>query len=192
MALATRGPPPGLPKQVPPSQTLYINNLPDKIRKDDLKKSLYMLFATYGVVLEVNLMGRTRMRGQAHVVFRDTDTSTQAMRALQGASFFGNEMKIQYAKKRSETIAKLDGTLYEQRAKPVQEEAAQPSDVAAAVFGGAPGTAPVRKLQPVNVPQEKPAPADEEPKGVKRARDEEEEEEDDDDEDAAMDVSDSD
>jgi hypothetical protein len=32
------------------------------------------------------------MRGQAHVVFRDIQTSTQAMRALQGFDFFGKEM----------------------------------------------------------------------------------------------------
>ena len=32
------------------------------------------------------------MRGQAHVVFRDTQTSTQAMRALQGFDFFEKDM----------------------------------------------------------------------------------------------------
>ena len=32
------------------------------------------------------------MRGQAHIVYRDVQTSTQAMRALQGFDFFGKEM----------------------------------------------------------------------------------------------------
>lgn len=32
------------------------------------------------------------MRGQAHVVFRDIQASTQAMRALQDFDFFGKEM----------------------------------------------------------------------------------------------------
>lgn len=32
------------------------------------------------------------MRGQAHVVFRDIQASTQAMRALQGFDFYGKEM----------------------------------------------------------------------------------------------------
>lgn len=32
------------------------------------------------------------MRGQAHIVFRDVQASTQAMRALQGFDFFGKEM----------------------------------------------------------------------------------------------------
>lgn len=32
------------------------------------------------------------MRGQAHIVFKDIQASTQAMRALQGFDFFGKEM----------------------------------------------------------------------------------------------------
>ena len=51
-----------------------------------------MLFATYGVVLDIIALKTSKMRGQAHVVFRDIDSSTQAMRALQGFNFFGKEM----------------------------------------------------------------------------------------------------
>ena len=71
---------------------LYVRNLPDKLAKQDLKRSLYMLFATYGVLLDIVALKTTKMRGQAHVVFRDIDTSTQAMRALQGFTFFGKDM----------------------------------------------------------------------------------------------------
>ena len=35
-----------------------------------------------------------KMRGQAHIVFRDIQASTQAMRALQGFEFFGKQMVI--------------------------------------------------------------------------------------------------
>ena len=55
-----------------------------------------MLFSTYGPVLDIvtNRIGTKdqAMRGQAHVVFRDIQTSTQAMRALQGFDLFGKEM----------------------------------------------------------------------------------------------------
>lgn len=33
-----------------------------------------------------------KMRGQAHIVYRDVQTATQAMRALQGSEFFGKEL----------------------------------------------------------------------------------------------------
>src|SRR4051794_30908568 len=51
-----------------------------------------MLFATYGVVLDIVAIRNQKMRGQAHIVFRDVDSSTQAMRALQGFDFFGKQM----------------------------------------------------------------------------------------------------
>lgn len=51
-----------------------------------------MLFATYGVILDIVALKTMKMRGQAHVVFRDVDSSTQAMRALQGFTFFGKDM----------------------------------------------------------------------------------------------------
>lgn len=50
------------------------------------------------------------MRGQAHVAFRDIAGASGAMRGCQGMVFFGKEMKIQYARSKSDTIAKLDGT----------------------------------------------------------------------------------
>lgn len=43
-------------------------------------------------MLDVVAMKTKKMRGQAHVVFKDIQASTQAMRALQGFDFFGKEM----------------------------------------------------------------------------------------------------
>jgi RNA recognition motif-containing protein len=71
---------------------LYIKNLPDKIQKPDIRMALYTLFATYGPVLDVVVMRTVKMRGQAHIVFRDIQASTQALRALQGFDFFGKEL----------------------------------------------------------------------------------------------------
>lgn len=71
---------------------LYCTNLPDKLRKYDLRLSLYTLFSTYGTILDVVAMNTSKMRGQAHIVFKDVQASTQAMRALQGFEFFGKEM----------------------------------------------------------------------------------------------------
>ena len=43
-------------------------------------------------MLDVVVVRNGKMRGQAHVAFRDVQASTQAMRALQGFDFFGKEM----------------------------------------------------------------------------------------------------
>ncbi|KAG6070629.1 hypothetical protein E4U16_006732 [Claviceps sp. LM84 group G4] len=96
---------------IAPNQTLYVTNLPSsKIQKADLRTALYMLFSTYGPVLDVVALKTMNMRGQAHIVFRDVQTATQAMRSLDGQEMLGRKLKIQYAKSKSHFVAKLDGT----------------------------------------------------------------------------------
>lgn len=98
VAAPPKGPPPsaGVPakvQSVPPNQTLYVRDVPSaKIQKGDLRTALYMLFSTYGPVLDVVALKTGKMRGQAHVVYRDVQTATQAMRALDGSQFLGKEI----------------------------------------------------------------------------------------------------
>jgi len=75
-----------------PNETIYCTNLTDKVPKEDLKRSLYMLFLTYGPILDVVALKTMKMRGQAHITFRDRAAATQALRALQGFEFFGKPM----------------------------------------------------------------------------------------------------
>ena len=133
------------------------------------------------------------MRGQAHIVFRNVQASTQAMRALQGFNLFGKQMvstlqilhiclallkmnlqKVQYAKGKSDTIAKLDGTykLPVAAGSEVTSTAIQHS-----IFGAPPSSLSV---PPPNSLADAVKPngdlsmntADEGLKGVKRGRDE--------------------
>ncbi|MBE3041240.1 RNA recognition motif domain-containing protein [Candidatus Bathyarchaeota archaeon] len=76
-----------------PFLSLYVTNLPSaKIKKPDLRTALYLLFSTYGPVLDIVVLKTMKMRGQAHIVYRDIQTSTQAMRALNGSEFLGMHM----------------------------------------------------------------------------------------------------
>lgn len=85
--------PGGKAPPIPPNQTLYVTNLPSaKVQKADLKTALYLLFSTYGIVLDVVALKTMKMRGQAHIVFRDVQAATQAMRALEGFLFLGREL----------------------------------------------------------------------------------------------------
>ncbi|PVU96031.1 hypothetical protein BB561_001433 [Smittium simulii] len=54
------------------------------------------------------------MRGQAFVVFRDVSSATIAKRQLDGFMFYGKQMTVNYAKNKSDAIAKLDGSIFEQ------------------------------------------------------------------------------
>ncbi|KAG0124785.1 hypothetical protein HOY82DRAFT_526012 [Tuber indicum] len=163
---------------LPPNQTLYVQNLNDKIRKQDLRTELYTLFSTYGVVLDVNALKTMKGRGQAHIAFRDVAAATQAMRALQGFEFFGKEMRIFYGKGKSHAVSKLDGTY----------------SMAAAGGGSGGGVGEGEKVPfaelpgAPSIPPPPPPPPTAAAAGVKRQRDEESDE----DEGEEMDVEDDD
>lgn len=73
---------------VQPNTTLYINNLNDKINKEELRIQLYALFATHGKVIDVVATKSSKMRGQAFLVFADLAGATAAMRACAGMTFY--------------------------------------------------------------------------------------------------------
>jgi RNA recognition motif-containing protein len=79
-------------QRIPPNQSIYLQNLPHKIQKDDLQRELYILFSTYGSVIDITALKSKKMQGQAHILFKDVQSATQAMRACQGFEFFGREM----------------------------------------------------------------------------------------------------
>lgn len=179
---------------------LYVTNLPSaKIQKNDLRTELYLLFSTYGPVLDIVAMKTMKMRGQAHITFRDIQAATQAMRSLEGFEFLGRPLvcffkplrgkmrlltgyqSIQYAKSKSDFVAKLDGT-YKMPNSTAGASNIEVTELQQSIFNApAPGEAAAAS---------KPAPSGDQPmsdaqaadRGQKRQRDEEE----DDDSDVAM------
>lgn len=71
-----------------PNSTLYINNLNDKVNKDELRSQLFALFTTYGKVIDIIASKSSKMRGQAFLVFTDLASATTAMRACDGMVFY--------------------------------------------------------------------------------------------------------
>ncbi|KAL9014958.1 MAG: hypothetical protein Q9173_000412 [Seirophora scorigena] len=174
---------------------LYLKNLPDKLQKQDLRLSLYTLFSTYGPVLDVVALKTKSMRGQAHIIFRDVQASTQAMRALQGFEFFGKELNIQYGKGKSDAIAKLDGT-YRMPVAAINQTTS--TELQQSIFNVPPSSI-ATGAPPPSLPKPPDAQANgakavgEEPHGIKRGREEESDNEDapmeEDDSDAPMEAS---
>jgi len=106
---------------IPPNQTIYINNLNEKIKKDALKSALYACFSQFGKIMDVVAMRDVKLRGQAWVVFENTGAATKALQQMQGFEFFDKKMKIQFAKTKSDAVAKKDGT-YQPKPKRVKVE----------------------------------------------------------------------
>ncbi|XP_021909946.1 U2 small nuclear ribonucleoprotein B'' 2 [Carica papaya] len=114
-----------LTADVPPNQTIYIKNLNEKIKKEELKRSLYCLFSQYGRILDVVALKTAKLRGQAWVVFSEVTAASNAVRQMQNFPFYDKPMRIQYAKTKSDCIAKADGSYVPREKKKKQEEKAE-------------------------------------------------------------------
>ena len=149
-----------------PNQTLYLKNIDWKIKKPLLKRALYSLFTRHGKVLEVIVLRRDGLRGQAWVVFEDVQAATAALQAESGFTFFGKDLVIEYAKEKSDRISRREGTYVPKakRQKKTQEkdekeeaeekeESEQPNAPAEAA-PAAPAAPPSKYLLAQNLPSE--------------------------------------
>jgi len=111
---------------IPPNQTLYINNLNEKVKIPELKSSLFELCSSYGEMMDIVAGSSMKKRGQAFVVFRDIAAATQALRALNDFKFYDRPMRIEYAKDKSDAVAKEEGSFKPRlRSKKGEEETAK-------------------------------------------------------------------
>ncbi|PIA44354.1 hypothetical protein AQUCO_01700155v1 [Aquilegia coerulea] len=110
---------------VTPNQTIYINNLNEKIKLDELKKSLFAVFSQFGKIMEVLAFKTLKHKGQAWVVFDEVSSATNALKQMNGFPFYDKPMRIQYAKTKSDLIAKADGTFVPRERRKRHEERAE-------------------------------------------------------------------
>lgn len=118
---------------LPPNQTLYVNNLNDKINPETLKKSLREVFAAFGSIMDIIAMKSLKRRGQAWIIFKEVSSANNALRSLQGFPFYNKPMRLNFAKTKSDAVARADGTYVERAKRTVKREVArkaQPEAVA--------------------------------------------------------------
>jgi len=104
------------------NQSLYVNSLNDKINVETLKKSLREVFAAFGSILDIVAMKSLKRRGQAWIIFKSPSSATNALKSLQGFPFYNKPMRINYARSKSDIVAKQDGTYVERPKKIVKRE----------------------------------------------------------------------
>ncbi|CAN8285407.1 unnamed protein product [Cochlearia groenlandica] len=111
-----------LTADIPPNQSIYVKNINEKIKKEELKRSLYCLFSQYGRILDVVALKTPKLRGQAWVTFSEVTAASNAVRQMQNFPFYDKPMCIQYAKAKADCIAKAEGTFVPKDKKRKQEE----------------------------------------------------------------------
>ncbi|PIL31181.1 hypothetical protein GSI_05878 [Ganoderma sinense ZZ0214-1] len=88
------------------TETLYIQNLNEKIKIPVLKASLRGLFKSYGEVLDVVAHSNLRMRGQAFVSFESPEMAKKALKEVRGFPLYSKPMQISFARTRSDAVVK--------------------------------------------------------------------------------------
>ncbi|KAI0814833.1 hypothetical protein BC629DRAFT_1279893 [Irpex lacteus] len=88
------------------TETLYIQNLNEKIKIPVLKASLRGLFKAYGEVLDVVAHSNLRMRGQAFVSFESADVAKKALKEVRGFPLYSKPMQISFARTPSDAVVK--------------------------------------------------------------------------------------
>jgi len=91
------------------------------------------VFSQFGTILEIYAFKTLKMRGQAHVVFKDLNAAATALRSMQGFPFYDKPMRIQFSKDDSDIISKAKGTFVE---RPKKQSAIKKKKVVAPASGG--------------------------------------------------------
>ncbi|KAL1593289.1 hypothetical protein SLS60_010897 [Paraconiothyrium brasiliense] len=89
-----------------PIETVYVNNLEERIKIDYLKDALTVIFKHYGTILEIVAKGSVKRKGQAFIVFDSEKSCLDAVEEMNGFELFGKIMKVARAKTHSDETIK--------------------------------------------------------------------------------------
>jgi len=92
--------------ELPPCNTIYVNNLNEKIKPEDLKKALRAVFHQFGKICDIIAMKSMKRKGQAYISFEDIENAKAAVTAMQGFPLFQKPLRIEFARTNSDKIAK--------------------------------------------------------------------------------------
>merc|ERR1712072_317081 len=93
----------------PPNNTIRVNNLNEKVKGVKLTKAIAAVFKQFGDILEIVAMDSLKRRGQAFVVFDKEEAAVEAKQRMQGFPFYDKPMNIEFAKTKSDVIARREG-----------------------------------------------------------------------------------
>lgn len=93
-----------------PNNTLYLQNINERVAPRHLVPQLRDTFSEFGEVLKVIAKGRLALRGQAFIVFKEVEAARRALEAMQGVRLYGKTVIVRFARYKSDVISKADGT----------------------------------------------------------------------------------
>lgn len=89
---------------------VYVKNLEERIKIDQMKEALSEIFSEYGNIIDLVAKTNLKAKGQAFIVFDDTESAERAIKEVQGFELFEKPMLLDYAKTRSDATLEKEGT----------------------------------------------------------------------------------
>ncbi|KAL9104137.1 MAG: hypothetical protein Q9163_000884 [Psora crenata] len=96
-------------KTNPPNPTVYVKNLEERIKQDELKEALIEIFSEYGNIVDLVAKKNFKAKGQAFVVFDGVEAAQRAIEEVQGFELFEKPMVLDYAKTKSDATVQREG-----------------------------------------------------------------------------------
>ncbi len=85
----------------------------ESIKQVQLIEALTEIFSEYGNVIDLVAKKNLKAKGQAFVVFDDTEAAQRAIEEVQGFELFDKPMKLDYARTRSDATVQKEGSAEE-------------------------------------------------------------------------------
>jgi RNA recognition motif-containing protein len=88
---------------------VYVRNLEESIKIDQMKEALTELFSEYGEIIDIVAKNNLKAKGQAFIVFHSVESAEKAIEEIQGFELFEKPMQLAFAKTRSDATVKRSG-----------------------------------------------------------------------------------
>lgn len=108
---------------LPPNNTIYVNNINEKLKREELVQSLRHVFGQFGKIIDIICYTKIlRAKGQAFIVFDQVESATKALTEMQNFMFYNKPIRVSFAKSKSDAIAKRDGSFKPRQKRPREKK----------------------------------------------------------------------
>lgn len=89
---------------------VYVKNLEERIKIDELKSALSEIFSEYGDIIDLVAKTNLKAKGQAFIVFDNPESAAKAIEEVNGFELFDKPMHLDFARTRSDaTVLQEEG-----------------------------------------------------------------------------------
>lgn len=118
-----RAQPVGKWAHLPPNNTIYVNNINEKLKREELVQSLRHVFGQFGKIVDIICYTKIlKAKGQAFIVFDKVESATKALTEMQNFMFYNKPIRVSYAKTKSDAISKREGSFKPRLKRPREKK----------------------------------------------------------------------